>query len=62
VQIRTFAMAVLQIANNICYFSKPEILQDVPKETKKRYKITCERIALLHSLNTGIGKLDLTCK
>jgi hypothetical protein len=37
------------IVNNICYFSKPEILQELLKETNiPRYKITCERIALLH--------------
>jgi hypothetical protein len=51
------------IVNNICYFSKSEILQDLLKETNiPRYKITCERIVLLHFLDAVIGKLNLAFK
>lgn len=48
------------IVNNICYFSKPEMLQELLKETNiSRYKIGCERVAISYFLNAVIGKTTI---
>ena len=51
------------IVNNICYFSKPEMLQDLLKETNiARYEIACERIAVSLFLNAVMGKTNFALK